>query len=148
MLNDEQVQTVARTYLLGLPVGEVTSALFHHTLNEQILPSLGYTLGGSGLSLRTAWQWLCKLGWQCTELKKGVYMDGHERQDVVEYHNNVFLPLMAQLEKRMTRWDSRGSKLMHIDPDLGPGKKRVIVVFQDESCFHVNEFKRTTWYVL
>jgi hypothetical protein len=29
---------------------------------------------------------------------------------------------------------------------LGPGEKRVVAVFQDESSFHVNEFKKTTWY--
>ena len=34
-------------------------------------------------------------------LKKGVYMDGHERPDVIDYQVNTFLPLMAQLEKWM-----------------------------------------------
>jgi hypothetical protein len=29
---------------------------------------------------------------------------------------------------------------MCIDPKLGPGEKRVIVMFQDESSFHVNKF--------
>jgi len=146
LLNDEQVQTAARTYLLSMSVGEVTPARFRHALNEQILPSFGYTLRGSGLSLRTARRWLYKLGWRRSELKKGVYMDGHERPDVVEYRNDVFIPLMTSLERRMAHWDSRGSELVRIDPELGPGEKRVIAVFQDESCFHVNEFKKTTWY--
>ena len=78
LLNNEQVQTEARTHLLDLPVGDVTATQFHRVLNERILPSLGYVLRGSSLSLRTARRWLCKLGWRCTELKKGVYMDGHE----------------------------------------------------------------------
>jgi hypothetical protein len=146
LLNDERVQTSARTYLLDLPVGEVTTAQFHRVLNERILPSLGYQLRGTGLSLRTARRWLYKLGWRHTELKKGVYMDGHERPDVVEYRNNVFLPLMASLERRMVQWVSEGSELVRIDPDLAPGEKRVIALFQDESSFHVNEFKKTTWY--
>ena len=63
LLNDERVQTSARTYLLDLPVGDVTTARFHHALNERILPSLGYALKGTGLSLHTAWRWLYKLGW-------------------------------------------------------------------------------------
>jgi hypothetical protein len=103
LLNDEQVQMVARTYLLDLPVGKVTSAQFHHALNEWILPLLGHVPMESGVSLCMAWQWLCKLGWWCTEMKKGVYMDGHERPDVVEYCNKVFLPLMALLERRMVQ---------------------------------------------
>jgi hypothetical protein len=147
LLNDERVQASARAYLLDLPVGEVTTAQFHHALNERILPSLGYQLTGTGLSSRTARRWLCKLGWRHTELKKGVYMDGHERPDVVEYRNNVFLPLLASLERRMVQWISDGSDLVRVDPDLMPGEKRVIAVFQDESSFHVNEFKRTTWCV-
>jgi hypothetical protein len=146
LLNDERVQTSAKTYLLALLVGDVTAAKFHCALNERILPSLGYQLRGTGLSLRTARRWLYKLGWRRTELKKGVYMDGHERPDVVEYRNKVFLPLMASLERRMVQWVPEGSGLVRIDPELAPGEKRVIAVFQDESSFHVNEFKRSVWY--
>ena len=75
-------------------------------------------------------------------LKKGVYMDGHERPDVVEYQMKEFLPLMALHERRMVQWIARGSKLVHVDPDLGPNEKRVIVVFQDKSSFHINEYKQ------
>ena len=74
-------------------------------------------------------------------------MDGHERPDVMEYRNKVFLPLMASFERRMVQWVSEGSELVHIDPDLALGEKRVIAVFQDESSFHVNEFERTIWCV-
>ena len=60
---------------------------------------LGYLLD-AGLLERTAWHWLVKLGWQRTRLKKGVYMDGHERDDVKAYWK-VFLKKMALFEKRM-----------------------------------------------
>ena len=73
-------------------------------------------------------------------------MDGHEQPNVVEYCNMVFLPLMASLENQMVQWVPKGSKLEHVDPDLGRGEKRVIVLFQDESSFHVNEYKKSTWY--
>ena len=32
--------------------------------------------------------WLHKLGYSITEVKKGVYMDGHEHPDVVEYRRS------------------------------------------------------------
>ena len=73
-------------------------------------------------------------------------MDGHERPDVVEYRMKEFLPLMALHERRMVQWIARGSKLVRVDPDLGPNEKRVIAVFQDESSFHVNEYKQDAWY--
>ena len=79
-------------------------------------------------------------------LRKGMYMDGHERPDVVEYWKNDFLPLMALHEKNMVQWLANRTKC--IDPKLGPGNKRVIVVFQDESSFHINEYKQIMWCTL
>ena len=74
-------------------------------------------------------------------------MDGHERQDVKDYRQNIFLPLMALHTRRMVTWEPSESKsdLVRVDPDLGPGEKRVIAVFQDESSFHANEYKRNIW---
>jgi hypothetical protein len=37
------------------------------------------------ISIRTALRWLEKLGWTYGKLKHGMYLDGHERLDVVEY---------------------------------------------------------------
>ena len=97
MLKDEQVQVAMRAHLSSMPMGKVTPKEFHCALNEWILPSLRFALK-DGLSERTAQRWLVSLGWWHTRVKKGVYMDGHERPDVVEYWNNVFLPLMASFE--------------------------------------------------
>ena len=72
-------------------------------------------------------------------------MDGHKRPDVIEYRNNVFLLLMALFERRMAQWKPEGPGLVRIEPDLRPGKKRVIAVFQDKSCFHANDNKQNAW---
>ena len=146
LLSDKQVQTVARTYLMGLPMGKVTLSCFCCMLNECILPSLGYTLT-TGLLECTAWRWLVNLGWRSKVLRKGVYMDGHERPDVVEYHNNVFLCNMASHQKKMVRWEQQESELVRIDPVLMLGEKQIIAMFQDESMFHANEYRSTIWYI-
>ena len=142
LLNKEDIQAAARAHLSSLPTGDVTPKRFHHALHERILPSLGWILG-KPLSERTARRWLIKLGWRRTMLRKGVYMDGHERPDVVEYRKNDFLPLMALHEKNMVQW--LANRTERVDPKLGPGDKRVIAVFQDESSFHVNEYKQIVW---
>jgi hypothetical protein len=146
MLNDERLQAAARAHLMSLPTGEVTPTKFGRALTERILPSLGIVLK-EPLSNRTMRRWLVKLGWRRKELKKGVYMDGHERQDVKDYRQNIFLPLMALHARRMVTWEpsESGSDLVRIDPDLRPGEKRVIAVFQDKSSFHANEYKRNIW---
>jgi len=75
-------------------------------------------------------------------------MDGNERDDVKKYRVEVFLPFMERLKPRMAKWTPQpeGPGLMHNDPVLNPGVKRVITVFQDESLFHMNEYKQNIWY--
>lgn len=75
-------------------------------------------------------------------------MDGHKRPDVVEYCIKTVLPDMERYQRRMVKWEPQGSELVCVDPVLGLGKKQIIAVFQDKSCFHVNEYKRTIWCIL
>ncbi|KZT68737.1 hypothetical protein DAEQUDRAFT_745617 [Daedalea quercina L-15889] len=126
LLNDERVQTAARQYLTSLQAGEVTPKIFCCALNEEIFPTLGYRLK-SGLSNRTARRWLVKLGWRCMGLKKGVYMDGHERPDVRRYQDEEFLPKMALYERHMVQWvvEGDGSEMVQKDPQLGEYKANV-----------------------
>jgi hypothetical protein len=44
------------------------------------------------LDLLTAQQWMKKLDYRWSYDLKGQYVDGHERDDVVTYRQNVFLP--------------------------------------------------------
>jgi hypothetical protein len=70
-------------------------------------------------------------------------MDGHERDDVVKYRQDVFLPAMAKYEARMNRYE--GPDLKKVEPTLKPGEKRIVGVWHDESCFHGNEEVRSLW---
>ena len=79
-----------------------------------------------------AHHWLVHLGYQRVSLRKGVYVDGHEREDVVKYRNEVFLLLMKKYEAWMTQY--RGPALEKSDPVLQEGEKRIITQFHDESC--------------
>jgi hypothetical protein len=78
-------------------------------------------------------------------MKKWVYMDSHERPDVIKYRNSKFLLLMASYERRMVQWKPEGIGLVCVKPDLRPEENQVIAVFQDESCFHVNDHKQMGW---
>jgi hypothetical protein len=74
-------------------------------------------------------------------LRKGVYMDGHERPDVVEYRTDILLP---GIERRMANYEyvPKSEPLKRV---LEPGEKEIVVNFQDESCFTVNEYKSQAW---
>ena len=145
LFNDKRVQGATHNWLLKLPTGEVSPRRFCRALTKEILPCLGLS---KSVSERTAQRWLIKLGWRQTRLKKGVYMDGHERSDVVKYRNETFLPLMAKYEEYMVKWVENGrGDFEHIEPNLCPREKRIIPIFQDESSFHAGEYKSNVWLV-
>ena len=49
------------------------------------------------ISKRTAHRWMAKMGYHWKKEPKGQYKDGHEREDVVTYRQNVFLPFIASI---------------------------------------------------
>ena len=56
-----------------------------HYINEKLLPSLFPDGKAKVVSESMTQQWLWKLGYQSVESKKGIYIDGHEWPDVLEY---------------------------------------------------------------
>ena len=63
-------------------VGEVEEA-FKKTGIEDSLKE-GGVRKRKGIRARVARRWLHRLGYNWREVKKGIYIDGHERADVVE----------------------------------------------------------------
>jgi hypothetical protein len=146
ILKNEAVRRASRAWLIQQQKGKVTPVKFQKGLNEAILPSLGI-YPNKPLCERTARRWLIKLGWHRTKIKKGVYVDGHERADVVSYRQNIFLPKMAEFESRMAKYERIGDDLRRISPSLQPGEKEIIPEFHDESSFHAFEHTASVWYV-
>ncbi|KAJ8507050.1 hypothetical protein ONZ45_g10532 [Pleurotus djamor] len=138
------VEMAARAWLNAQKVGSITPRLFQDALNKEILPALDVSLK-KPLCERTARRWLGKLGWRRTLVRKGVYMDGHERADVREHRDNDFLPTMLAFESRMTKYQLKDGKLEPNPPTLGPGEKEIIAIFQDESTMHGHEYQPSLW---
>ncbi|KAG1857783.1 hypothetical protein F4604DRAFT_1931271 [Suillus subluteus] len=91
------------------------------------------------VSLATAQRWMVKLGYRWREEKKGQYVDGHEREDVVEYHQTVFLPLWESFQHCLRNWkeDDVMVEESELDKVLCPHK--VILWFHDESTFYAHD---------
>jgi len=85
-------------------MGQTTPQVLANHINQVIFPAAGVQTTDQ-ISLRTACHWLIKLGWTYTKVKKGVYVDGHEREDVKEYRNKEFLPAMAEFKKLMVQYN-------------------------------------------
>ena len=91
---------------------------------------------------RTARRWLSKLGWRCGR-HKGMYVDGHEHSDVVEYRQ-AFVERFQNYERWFHTWDNSGNKLLHPSP-AATGPLRLVLVTHDESMFYQNDQQQIHW---
>jgi hypothetical protein len=64
-----------------------------------------------GISLRSAQRWMKRMDYRWTKEPKGMYSDGHEREDVVDYRQNVFLPRWAELSKYTRKFTEDGDEI-------------------------------------
>ena len=64
----------------------MTAATFATWVNTDLLPNSYLSPGfPRSITTRTAAKWLHNLGFSPRAYKKGLYLDGHEREDVIEY---------------------------------------------------------------
>ena len=94
------------------------------------------------ISLATAKRWMKKLGYRWIKKHRGLYFDGHERDDVINYRQNVFLPAWSLYWDRMQKWDKDG----RAEPlTLARGEVHVVPWFNDESIFYGNDRRQSGW---
>jgi hypothetical protein len=108
-LDDEDVNRAAQSWAEMQKIGMLTSSRFCRALNATIFPDLIIAFK-KPLSNHTAHWWMHKLGFHQTILQKGVYMDGHEHEDVINYWNDIFLPTMAKFKSHMAHYEGEDLK--------------------------------------
>ncbi|KAF9240820.1 hypothetical protein BU15DRAFT_31527, partial [Melanogaster broomeanus] len=95
------------------------------------------------ISLATAKCWIQKMDYRWTCNFKGQYVDGHERDDVVSYRQNVFLKQWAEMEEFMHTWDPDDT--VNDVNDVTLHKWKICVWFHDESTFYANDHRTSQW---
>ena len=75
-------------------------------------------------------------------VKKGIYVDGHEQSDVVDYCTE-FLSTIAQDEHLQVIYGDQD--LNPIQPSLHPSKKKHVPIHHDKSIFRSNELQQKVW---
>jgi hypothetical protein len=126
-------------------LGTITPNNFRIAINTEILPRL-IILTTKGIAQSTTYLWLRRLGFYKSKSKKGIYVDGHEREDVVKYRQEVFLPLIAELDLYTRQYQEQDNRTWEIiKPTLPPGVKRHVLYYHDKSCFHGYDYKKTLW---
>jgi hypothetical protein len=115
---------------------------FKEFVEKVALPSFGDP--GKSITEETARLWLKKLGYRYTSHRKDLYYDGHERDDVVQYRNNVFLPRMAHYESLMRHYTG-DDMTTEILPTLPNSERERVFITHDESTFHANDAETHYW---
>ena len=97
LLDNEALLHDVRIYLATQALGTVSPQIMSQHINNIILPALG--INGT-ISESTACRWLrSKLEYECKESKKGMYVDGHERPDVIEERNQFIEQIFNKYER-------------------------------------------------
>ena len=96
------------------------------------------------ISLSTAQRWLAKMNWRYSKTKQGMYIDGHEREDVVAYRK-AFVERWAGYENHFQFWDDNANPLSRPSPSDESDSSPLILVTHDESTFFQNDERKTSW---
>ena len=151
--NNEDLNKKATQYIRsnasvkGQP--NLTVAKFCRWVNEDFLPNQTLEPGfPRKISNETARTWMHQLGFAVVASKKGAFVDGHERQDVVEYRKKFLRKMIALgfLNSLNAPTDQAKLALPH---DLQcPSEEilsKTVIFFHDESTFQSNEDQPTLW---
>ena len=76
--------------------------------------------------------------------KKGLYYDGHDQPDVLDYRQDQFLPAMQQYRSRLVEYKI-GEVETEIIKQLKPGERRLVLVAHDKSTMQANDGKEEGW---
>jgi hypothetical protein len=126
------------TFVKGRP--NMTAQTFCDWINNSLLVSSHLPpFFPREISLRTAVRWLHHLGFKPVSHKKGVYIDGHEREDVVR-HRKKLLKTLHDLRSSLPPCSDDPPRI-RLEED--EEKKELVLIFHDESIFNTNEGQ--TW---
>ena len=107
------------------------------------------------IQARTAREWLNRMGYRWKSVSKGVYIDGHEREDVVQYRE-WFVKEWFEMQPYVREWeeiyDEKGlvtglkkkEKENRMGGKYGDGRE-IVLVTHDESTFSANDGRRSAW---
>ena len=140
---DKLVPKAAREYLEHVTQNEMPRGLKRY-MEIELFPRIHLRVG-RGISLSTAQRWLHKEGFKYTNHKKGLYFDGHDRPDVVEFRQGHFLPAMKAYEARLVRYVVGDVDQELIIPRENYVERRLVLLAQDEMTSQANDITSKMW---
>ena len=146
ILNDEDFSQEIQLHLLEVAKDSYIYA--QDVVDYVAKPETQERLGAkkTTISLSTAQRWMCKLDWRYGRKKNGMYIDGNEREDVVQYRKE-FLARWQEYEKWMITYNNDGN--LDSTPTGFPipqgHRFQLVLVTHDESTFYANNCRKNLW---
>ena len=75
---------------------------------------------------------------------KGLYYDGHDQPNVLDYHQKHFLPMMQQYWLQMVEYKI-GEVEIELIKQLQPGERRIVLVAHDKLTMQTNNSEKEGW---
>ncbi|KAH8825979.1 hypothetical protein DL96DRAFT_1466400, partial [Flagelloscypha sp. PMI_526] len=113
--------------------------LVDYCAQPEVLEQLGCK---KTISLSTAQKWMQQMDYRWMKTPKGQYVDGHEREDVVHFRQNKFLPALQSLRSRMQQFASEDGASTEPPTSVRP----VVVWYHDESTFYAHDRRTLGWF--
>jgi len=119
---------------------KVNPEILRNYTNHTLFQSLGFQ--DKKISLSTAHRWITRLGWTFHRYQKGIYIDGHERVDVVR-DREEFIWKYDELSNFMPTFDQE--TLQQINPILESNMKMHVFITHDECSFDSHDGETHGW---
>lgn len=149
LFNDEDLRLRASMWVRENAVNKsgpnMTARDFCQWVNETLLPSSSLPpFFPRSITVITATRWLHRLGYRPKSHKKGAYVDGHERQDVVDYRQK-YLDMMKQYYDTHLPPPPPSDEMAPVPPPDAEHRKKLVLIFHDECIFSTNEGQLWAW---
>ena len=138
------IPAATKKYVRNLVDEEMPRGLKKY-LELELFPCIQYCAVGKGVTLEMARQFLHKEGFRFTEHKKSLYYNGHERPDVVEYRQNVFLPAMEKHQERLVEYTVGNVEAELVKKPANYVERWLVMVPHDEMTVQQNDGKKRSW---
>ena len=137
----------AHAFVKGAP--NMTVSSFTSWVNKTLLPNSALDPGfPRSISCETGRRWLHSMGFFVKKSSKGIYVDGHERPDVVD-SRKTFIYRMVELGFLHSSNAPNENAAACLPPVTSSVTEnditKTIIWFHDESTFNANEDQTTQW---
>ena len=110
---DQKAATISANHTSGRPATSTSvdgyietpvDSIRQEEGNQELTSAFLKAHGLESMSFTTAWRWMRLLNFKYDTRKKSFYVDGHEREDVVENRKEFCKRYLTELEPYCTRW--------------------------------------------